>query len=139
MELSLKAAQAMVALAVEQAASRFGRPVCVAVCDQYGFALAFLRMDGAPVRSIQISQCKAYTAARMGVDTSAFAVRLRRDGVPASSFCDDKLTDLPGGSVVKDGDRLIGAVGISGLAPSEDQAISELLAGMPRPAPAPGG
>ncbi len=58
--------------------------------------------------------CKAYTAARMGVDTSAFAARLRRDDVPASSFCDDKLTDLPGGSVVKDGDRLIGAVGISG-------------------------
>jgi hypothetical protein len=49
------------------------------------------------------SRCKAYTAARMGVDTSAFAVRLRRDNVPASSFCDDKLTDLPGGSVVKDG------------------------------------
>jgi uncharacterized protein GlcG (DUF336 family) len=86
------------------------------------------------VRSIRISQCKAYTAARMGVDTSAFAARLRRDNVPASSFCDDQLTDLPGGSVVKDGDRLIGAVGISGLAPSEDQAISELLAGMERPA-----
>lgn len=132
MELSLKSAQAMVARAVDEASTRFGRPICVAVCDTYGFELAFGRMDGAPVRSIQIAQCKAYTAARMGVDTSAFAARLRRDNVPASSFCDDKLTDLPGGSVVKDGDRLIGAVGISGLAPAEDQMISELLAGMVR-------
>ncbi len=132
MELSLTSAQAMVARAVEEASARFGRPICVAVCDMYGFALAFGRMDGAPVRSIQISQCKAYTAARMGVDTSAFAARLRRDNAPASSFCDDKLTDLPGGSVVKEADRLIGAVGISGLAPAEDQMISEMLAGMVR-------
>src|ERR1700760_4130280 len=109
MELSLKTAEAMVAHAVEQASTCFGRPICVAVCDAYGFALAFGRMDGAPVRSIQIAQCKAYTAARMGVDKSAFAARLRRDNVPASSFCDGNLTDLPGGSVVKDGDRLIGA------------------------------
>ncbi len=127
MELSLTSAQAMVARAVEEASARFGRPICVAVCDMYGFALAFGRMDGAPVRSIQISQCKAYTAARMGVDTSAFAARLRRDNAP-----DDKLTDLPGGSVVKEADRLIGAVGISGLAPAEDQMISEMLAGMVR-------
>jgi glc operon protein GlcG len=132
MELSLKTAQAMVAHAIETASARFARPVCVAVCDQHGFALAFGRMDGAPVRSIRISQCKAYTASRMGVDTSAFAARLRKDGVPASSFCDDKLTDLPGGSVIKDGSRVIGAVGISGLAPAEDQIISELLAGMTR-------
>jgi glc operon protein GlcG len=69
---------------------------------------------------------------RHGRTASAFAARLRRDDVPASSFCDDKLTGLPGGSVVKDGDRLIGAIGISGLAPPEDQMISEMLAGMVR-------
>ncbi len=132
MELSLISAQGMVARAVEEASTRFGRPICVAVCDVNGFTVAFGRMDGAPVRSIQIALCKAYTAARMGVDTSAFAARLRRDNVQASSFCDDKLTDLPGGCVVKDGDRLIGAVGISGLAPAEDQMISEMLAGMVR-------
>ncbi len=134
MELSLKAAEALVARAVTEATTRFHRPICVAACDQYGFLLAFARMDGAPVRSIQISEGKAYTAARLGVDTSAFAARLRKDGVPARAFCDDKLTELPGGCVVKHGDRLIGAVGISGLAPSEDQEIAEMLAAMDRPA-----
>ncbi|MDR3538434.1 MAG: heme-binding protein [Acetobacteraceae bacterium] len=130
MELSLQTADAMAARAVSEASVRFRRPVCVAVCDQDGFLLAFSRMDGAPARSIRISQCKAYTAARMGVDTSAFNERLHREDVPASAFCDDQFTQLPGGSVLKDGDRIIGGVGISGLAPSEDQAISEMLAGM---------
>ncbi len=130
MDLSLQMAGAMTARAVSEASARFRRPVCVAVCDENGLLLAFNRMDGAPARSIRISQCKAYTAARMGVNTSAFHERLHREGVPASAFCDDQFTQLPGGCVLKDGDRIIGGVGISGLAPSEDEAIAELLAGM---------
>jgi uncharacterized protein GlcG (DUF336 family) len=132
MELSLQAAEAMVRRAVAEAGARFGRPVCAAVCDQYGFLLAFNRMDGTPVRCIQISMCKAHTAARMGVNTNAFAARLQRENLSARSFCDDGLTDMPGGAVVKAGERVIGGVGISGLAPAEDQVIADLLAGMER-------
>jgi uncharacterized protein GlcG (DUF336 family) len=132
MELSLQAAEAMVHRAVAEAGSRFGRPICVAVCDQYGFLLAFNRMDGAPVRCIQISMCKAHTAARMGMDTSAFAARLQRETLSPGAFCDDKLTEMPGGATLKEGARVIGGVGISGLAPAEDQVIAELLAGMER-------
>jgi uncharacterized protein GlcG (DUF336 family) len=132
MGLPLQAADAMVRRAVQEATARFGRPVCVAVCDQYGFLLAFARMDGAPVRSIQIAQGKAYTAARLGVDTTALAARLIRENLSPRSFCDDGLTEMPGGCVVKDGDSVIGGVGVSGLAPSEDVVISELLAAMER-------
>ena len=48
--------------------------------------------------------------------------------MPASYFCDPRLTGLPGGSVVK-GSRgqVAGGLGISGLAPSEDQEIADLL------------
>ena len=132
MALSFQVADAMVRRAVQEAATRFGRPICAAVCDQYGFLLAFARMDGAPVRSIQISQGKAYTSARLGVDTSAFAARLIRDQVSARAFCDDGLTEMPGGCVLKDGDTIVGGVGVSGLAPEEDEAISKLLVAMDR-------
>ena len=134
MELTLTMAQAMaqamVARAIEEATSRFGRPICVAVCDQYGFLLAFGRMDGAPVRSIQIAQCKAYTAARIGIGTTAFHERLQGQGYPASYFCDPGLTGLPGGAVLRGvGDSVAGGVGISGLLPAEDQVIADLVAG----------
>ena len=116
---------------MEKAAAEFKRPICVAVCDKYGFLTAFGRMDGAPVRSIAISEGKAYTAARMGVNTDAFLERLHRDNVPASYFCDEKLTGMPGGAVLKDaGGVIVGAAGISGLAPHEDQAIANLMAEM---------
>jgi glc operon protein GlcG len=131
MEMKTEMAQNLIAKAIEKAAVEFKRPICVAVCDQYGFLLTFARMDGAPVRSIEISQGKAYTAARMGVNTDAFLERLHRENIPAIYFCDPKLTGMPGGCVLKDaGGNIIGAAGISGLAPHEDQAIANMMAEM---------
>jgi glc operon protein GlcG len=127
--MTLELAQKLVAQALAQAQSEFKRPVCVAVCDKFGFLLAFARMSGAPVRSIAIAQGKAYTAARMGVNTDAFLERLHRENVPASYFCDPLLTGMPGGAVLKDASgAIIGATGVSGLAPQEDQAIVNAMA-----------
>jgi glc operon protein GlcG len=119
----------LVTAAMTEAKAAYGRPICVAVCDRYGFLVAFAAGDDAPVRSIDLSQGKAYTSARMGVDTDAFLARLHAENIPAGYFCDSRLTGLPGGSVLKDaGGGVIGAVGISGLRPDEDQALARTLA-----------
>ena len=81
----------LVAAAIAKAKADYGRPLCVAVCDRYGFLMAFASMDEAPVRSIALSQGKAYTSARMGVDTDAFLARLHANNIPASAFCDGRL------------------------------------------------
>lgn len=129
MELTLQQAQNLVRKAVDMAAADFKRPICAAVCDKYGFLLAFARMDGAPVRSIAISQGKAYTAARMGVNTDAFLERLHRENIQPGYFCDPQLTGLAGGSVLKAADgSIVGAAGISGLTSQEDQVIANGLA-----------
>lgn len=128
MKLEFAKAQEVIANGMEKAKSEYKRPICVSVCDPYGFLLAFGRMDGAPVRSIEVSHRKAYSSARMGMNTDAFLDRLRRENVPASYFCDERLTALPGGSVIKDADgNMIGALGISGLAPDEDQFLANAL------------
>jgi uncharacterized protein GlcG (DUF336 family) len=123
----------LVAAAIAKAKADYGRPICVAVCDRYGFLIAFATMDDAPVRSIQLSQGKAYTSARMGVDTDVFLERLHVNNIPASYFCDDKLTGLPGGCVFKGAEgSVIGAVGISGLTPDEDLTIARTLVALAR-------
>jgi uncharacterized protein GlcG (DUF336 family) len=125
----LDAADHLLARAMASAEQDFNRPICVAVCDALGFLVAFARMEGAPVRSIRISQGKAYTAARMGVSTANFLARLRKDGIEISYFCDPLLTALPGGSALKDETgSLLGAIGISGLTSAEDQVISDEIA-----------
>ncbi len=128
-DLKLDQAQALVLSATAKATQDHGRPICVAVCDDRGLLLAFARMDGAPARSVRISQGKAYSAARMGVTTAALLARLHREQIEVGYFCDPDLTALPGGSPLKDaGGRLLGAVGVSGLSSAEDQAITDALA-----------
>jgi len=126
--LTLDQANGLIRIAIEKAAG-YGRPICVAICDAAGFLIAFQRMDGAPLRSIAISQGKAYSAARMQVSTDALLARLERENIPASYFCDEKITALPGGSVLKGaGGEIAGAAGISGLTSAEDQEIADHLA-----------
>jgi uncharacterized protein GlcG (DUF336 family) len=127
--LNLQLAQALLARAVDRVPQEFGKPVCISVCDSHGFLVGFFRMDDAPLRSIQLAHQKAYTSTRMGVTTEAFLARLRRDDIPIGYFCDPLLTALPGGAVLSDAQgSLIGAVGISGLTPAEDQAVADELA-----------
>ncbi len=129
--LTLSQANNCIRIAMEKAAAAYSRPICVAVCDAAGFLLAFQRMDGAPLRSIAIAQGKAYSASRMQVSTDALLARLERENIPVSYFCDDKITALPGGSVLKDADgAIIGAAGISGLTSAEDQEIADYLASL---------
>lgn len=127
--LTLATAQSYLEFAIKKAMDEFKKPICVAVCDPQGFLLAFARTEGAPVRSIQISQGKAYTAARMGVTTEALLARLKREGIEVGYFCDPALTALPGGSVIKNAaGQAIGSVGVSGLTSAEDQAVTDAVA-----------
>lgn len=125
--LTLEAAQKMIDRAVAKANSDFHRPICVSICDENGFLVAFARMDGSPLRSIEIAHRKAFTAVRMGVPTDKFYARLQQDQLQAGYF-GDNLTALPGGNPFKDAKgKLLGAIGISGLAAHEDTAIAETI------------
>ncbi len=127
--LTLDTANKCLERAVARAQAEFKRSICVSVCDANGFLAAFSRMDGAPVRSIQISQRKAYTATRMEIATDEFLARLRQDNVDIGYYCDPLMTALPGGNLLKDKNgTVVGAVGVSGLKPVEDQAITEHVA-----------
>ena len=131
MKMSLEMVQNLVSKAVEQANSEFKRPICVAICDTHGLLLAFMRVPGATLRSVPIAQRKAYTAAFMEMDTDAFAERLKRENVSANYFCDEQLTGLPGGVILKDSAGVIvGAAGVSGLTPQEDQSIASMMAAL---------
>jgi glc operon protein GlcG len=64
-----------------------------------------------------------------GVSTAAFHERLAQDAMPASYFADPMLTGLPGGAVIRSqSGATIGGVGISGLAPAEDQQFADAAA-----------
>ncbi len=97
------------------------RPLSVAVCDPQGFLLAFARMDGAKLMTIELTQRKAYTSSRLGSATDAFLQRLQTERLDIGYFGDDRFTALPGGIPLFDaGKRCLGAVAVGGLSAAED-------------------
>ncbi|MGA8772478.1 MAG: heme-binding protein, partial [Rhodomicrobium sp.] len=74
--LSLEHSNELIRHAIEKAAADYGRPICAAICDAAGLLVAFQRVESTPIRSIAISQAKAYSAARMQTNTDALLDRL---------------------------------------------------------------
>ena len=109
---------------VEHVVSNAPGSVSVWVVDDHGELVAAASMDGAPHDSRLNAQRKAYTAARSDARTTReLADKVRDDPVERASF-DPFFTFFLGGVGVFDGERKIGAVGVSGLPGEEDERLA---------------
>jgi glc operon protein GlcG len=98
-------------------------PVSVFVADAHGELVAAATMDGAAADTRLNAQRKAYTAARSDARTTReLAEKVQDNPVERASF-DPFFTFFLGGVAVFDGDRRIGAVGVSGLPGEVDEQL----------------
>jgi uncharacterized protein GlcG (DUF336 family) len=101
-----------------------GGPVSVFVADSHGELVAAASMDGAAPDTRLNAQRKAYTAARSdALSTRDLAGKIKDDPVERASF-DPFFTFFQGGVAAFEGARRVGAVGVSGLAGSEDDRLA---------------
>jgi glc operon protein GlcG len=101
-----------------------GAPVSVFVADEHGELVAAATMDGAAPDTRLNAQRKAYTAARSDArSTAELASKARADAVERASF-DPFFTFFQGGVAVFEDGRRVGAIGVSGLAGPEDDALA---------------
>ena len=120
--MNLQRARRIVDLVVSEASE----PVSVFVVDGHGELVAAASMDGAAPDTRLNAQRKAYTAARSDARTThELAEKVRDDAVERASF-DPFFTFFLGGVAVFDGERRIGAVGVSGLPGEEDERLALL-------------
>jgi uncharacterized protein GlcG (DUF336 family) len=113
-------------VAAEAKAREIGVPMCIAICDESGVLKAFSRMDGGALLSIQISQDKAYTAVGFGMPTHGWYDFIKDDGPLALGIPKtDRLIIFGGGYPIKDGDAIIGGIGVSGGHYTQDQVVAE--------------
>jgi glc operon protein GlcG len=118
--VKLADAQAIVGFVVREASG----PVSVFVADSHGELVAAATMDGAAADTRLNAQRKAYTAARSDArSTRELAEKVRDDAVERESF-DPFFTFFLGGLAVFDGESRVGAVGVSGLAGEDDEALA---------------
>ena len=128
--ITLALAEKIAAKAKQLVAESYGdKPFSVAVCDKDGFLVLYHKEDGAKLLTINLTPCKAYTAARMGTSTAAFLDRLQKNNLNIGYFQDEKFTALPGGGPLLNAQRqLMGAVGIGGVA--QDGEVAAKLAAL---------
>jgi glc operon protein GlcG len=118
--ISLARAQAAIAAATGEAEKR-GWALDVAVVDSGANLIAFARMDGAQLGSIAISEHKARAAVKFRRPTKAFEDGIQKNDYKYQLSLDDVIASRGGIPLIEDG-KLIGAIGCSGGAGSQDEA-----------------
>lgn len=124
---TLSHTDALVALdAVRDELERTERGAAVAVVDDHGELLAFVRTDGCPLPSITIAMNKAYTAARERKESKAVGEASRTEGFPMTNFGELRYVSWGGGVPITVNGRVVGALGVSGLPEAEDMVLARM-------------
>ena len=127
--VAMRAISAEAALAACQAAvahaEAAGLRINVAVTDASGVLMAFLRMPGAFLHSIDIAIDKAYTAASFGFPTSTWAGVVGDDELLRIGLNQrPRLVMFGGGLPIVEGGMRIGGIGVSGGSAAQDEACA---------------
>ena len=125
--LDFSEAKRAVDLIVEKA-SQMQKAAAIAIADAHGDLLYFVRMDGAPISSIQIAINKAWTAARERTPTKEIGDKVKHPekGHDVAYYGDPKYVGWGGGLPIRKNGEVVGAVGVSGLSSNEDVALATL-------------
>jgi uncharacterized protein GlcG (DUF336 family) len=125
MNITLAQAEAAIAAAKVKAAA-IDTKMDICVVDAGSNLVAFARMDGAWIGSVDISFKKAKTAAWFTMDTAVLSP-LVQPGAPLFNIehSNGGLITFPGGVTIKNADGdVIGAIGVSGSSVENDHAVA---------------
>ena len=121
--LTLDAAK-RIAAAAEAEARRRGATVVIAVVNDGGYLLVLERLDDTQVASVDVGIAKARTAAIFRRPSKVFEDQVKNGRVAALAL--PGAVALQGGvPIIVDG-KVVGAVGVSGNSPQEDEDIAKV-------------
>jgi uncharacterized protein GlcG (DUF336 family) len=126
--ITLSQAQTIVDASLEHARDTQLPPMTVAVLDKAGQLTAFAREDGSSLLRERIARAKAYGALAMGMGSRTLAARAEHHAAFVNALialAEGNLVPVPGGVLIRDEtDAIIGAVGVSGHLPQDDEACA---------------
>ena len=126
MELNLETAKKIVQ-AAQAKAKEMGIPMVIAIVDQGGDLVLCERMDGAMLAGIRLAQDKAYTAAATTFPTHELG-KLSQPGQIAYGLANTdggRIIIFGGGLPLKDGQKVVGGIGVAGGLANQDQEVAE--------------
>jgi glc operon protein GlcG len=119
--ISLGAAD-RIAAAAEAEAKKRGSTVVIVVVDDGGYPILLRRLDDTQVASVEVGIGKARTAAIFRRPSKVFEDQVRSGRVAALAL--PGATPLQGGVPLVFEGKVVGAIGVSGNTPQEDEEIA---------------
>lgn len=121
LESSIEAAQA----AIDACLDKNGQSSGVSVVDSAGVLKVLLASDGASERGVLSSTNKAVTALHFKTATSELFAKIGTDKELAAKIAaNPNFNARPGGVLIKNGDEIIGAIGVGGAKTDEECALA---------------
>ena len=117
MALTLDTAQKMIAAARAKGSEMGFNPLTVAVLDAGGHLVALAREDNSSTLRPDIAIGKAKGAISMGIGSRALGARAEQQAYfvrSINALSNGSLVPVPGGVLVKEDGKIIGAVGVTG-------------------------
>jgi len=121
----LETAKKLLAVA-EQKSRQMGLNSDIAIVDDGGNLVAFVRMDNARIAGIEISKNKAWTSVSMQMPTANLAQTAAAGG-PAfgiNTTNGGRVVILGGGIPLMSGGRIVGGIGVSGGSSAQDIEVA---------------
>lgn len=112
-----------VAAAAESEAKKRNATVVIVVVDDGGYPLVLHRLDDTQLASVDVGIGKARTAAIFRRPSKVFEDQIRSGRVAALALVG--ATPLQGGLPITHQGKVIGAIGVSGNTPQEDEDIAK--------------
>lgn len=119
--LTLEVAEKIAAAAAEEAKKR-NATVVIAVVDDGGYPVVIKRLDDTQVASVDVGIGKARTAAIFRRPSKVFEDQVKNGRIAALSL--PGATPLQGGLPLIHEGKVVGAIGVSGNTPQEDEDIA---------------
>jgi glc operon protein GlcG len=113
-----------IAAAAEAEAKKRGATVVIVIVDDGGHLLLLERLDDTQVASVEVGIGKARTAAIFRRPSKVFEDQVRDGRIAALAL--PGATPLQGGVPIVYEGKVIGAIGVSGNTPQEDEDIAKV-------------
>lgn len=127
MTIKLETARAIVDSILADARAKNMPPMTAVVVDAAGDMIALAREDGASPLRPKIAHGKANGAVAMGLGSRALFVRAQQQPYfieAMNALCDGLMVPVPGGVLVRQDGRIVGAIGITGASSDDDEALA---------------
>jgi len=127
MTIELEAARSMIDSILAGARAKNMPPMTACVVDGAGDLVALAREDGASPLRPKIAHGKANGAIAMGLGSRALFERAQQQPYfieAMNALSDGLMVPVPGGVLIRQDGRVIGAVGITGASSDDDEALA---------------